>query len=726
MSNDSYEAPHRPSARGARLLAAVAACCGLVLAIALFYPLLRGNIYQGSDLAAFHLPARAFYSVSLKEGFSPLWWPEQFCGYYLHGEGQVGMFHPLHLLLYRFLPLDWAFNLEFAGGYLFAFAGTLALLRYWRLPWFVALFGASGFAFCGFVLLHFMHMQAIAIIGHLPWLMLAGEVFFRSTSPSRAAWSAVALLTASQLLLGYPQYVLFSLVALAVHLAPLSFGAQVGKRLLYLALALITGLLIAGVQVLPTIDVLREAARATNAEHWRSGSLHPLNLLQWASPLPFPNGVAFGEPAWEYGVYTGVVPVLLAALMVAQLRGPGAERRRVAGLVGLAIVALILALGEYGGLYGLLARLPLIGAFRCSARHMVLVHLAVVLLAAMAMTRLWRGEIHQRTTAYTAGVLLPLAVIASAILVLAGGDTIRSNVVFLVAGPLALTVASAALLLSRRSPVAGLTLLMVFATGDTLYHRMPHVWSHPPQSTGLAALRDVLADELPSDFDPVAPPSDFRAHGNWRIARLTQLGLPNFQGYVGLPPAWRLDIGSEAAKRVAGVRWERMPLHSPKWTVREDALPRARLVTQVMVSDAPGADLADIDSERVVLLDSPVVLEGGTPGTVTWRRDEPGDLVLEVDTDSPQILVVAERFHHGWRATVDGQEISIQRAYGDFMACGVPGGKSTVTLVFRPDSFRQGVVLSVIGIALLIATVVSWSMLWRGSGRCNPVGGSLS
>ncbi len=35
-----------------------------------------------------------------------------FCGLYIHGKGQVGMAHPLHLLLYATLPLDVALNAE--------------------------------------------------------------------------------------------------------------------------------------------------------------------------------------------------------------------------------------------------------------------------------------------------------------------------------------------------------------------------------------------------------------------------------------------------------------------------------------------------------------------------------------------------------------------------------------------------------------------------------------
>ena len=249
-------------------LALLAGALGLLFAAALFYPLIRGNLYLGSDLGAYHLPVRTFYSHCLKEGLSFLWWPDQFCGYYIHGEGQGGMLHPLHWLLYRFLPLDWAFNLEFVSGYLIAYGGMVALLRRWSLPWYAAFFGANCFAFSGFALIHFMHMQAIAIIGHLPWMLLAADVLLKSEDGRalRKAWAALALLAASQLLLGYPQYVLFTLLSLGLYVLAHLRTADIARRIFLLSLALLVGLFIAGVQIVPTFDVLQTALRQDNAE----------------------------------------------------------------------------------------------------------------------------------------------------------------------------------------------------------------------------------------------------------------------------------------------------------------------------------------------------------------------------------------------------------------------------------------------------------------------------
>ena len=36
-----------------------------------------------------------------------------------------------------------------------------------------SLFGGLVFTFCGFNLLHFVHVNAIAVVAHMPWLLYA-------------------------------------------------------------------------------------------------------------------------------------------------------------------------------------------------------------------------------------------------------------------------------------------------------------------------------------------------------------------------------------------------------------------------------------------------------------------------------------------------------------------------------------------------------------------------
>ena len=75
------------------------------------------------DLAWFHIPVRYLYGQALAAGDSILWKPAMFRGFYLHGEGQLGAMHPLHLVLYRALPLPPALSLEIIAVFAFALGG---------------------------------------------------------------------------------------------------------------------------------------------------------------------------------------------------------------------------------------------------------------------------------------------------------------------------------------------------------------------------------------------------------------------------------------------------------------------------------------------------------------------------------------------------------------------------------------------------------------------------
>ena len=134
-----------------------------MLLAALAGPFFAGRVYTADDLGAFHLPVRAFYAEQLARGESYDWMPGLFSGFYLTGEGQAGVYHPLHQLLYRFLPLRAALGWEYLLSYPLMMLGTWLLLRRRLGRGDAAMFGALLFTFSSFNLLHFVHPNAVAV-----------------------------------------------------------------------------------------------------------------------------------------------------------------------------------------------------------------------------------------------------------------------------------------------------------------------------------------------------------------------------------------------------------------------------------------------------------------------------------------------------------------------------------------------------------------------------------
>ena len=125
----------------------------------------------------------------------------------------------------------------------------------------------------------------------------------------------IALLTGSQILVGYPQYMWFSLLAeisyaafllksrsmprgpAAICMPPASdcigCTTPTWPRLI---IAKEIGLLLGGVQLLPTLDAWLNSARMSAEGSFAAwGSLHPLNLLQLVAPYLFVGRVIGGN-----------------------------------------------------------------------------------------------------------------------------------------------------------------------------------------------------------------------------------------------------------------------------------------------------------------------------------------------------------------------------------------------------------------------------------------------
>ena len=145
-----------------RKLSWTVGACSAALFLGLAWPAFFRLIFPVSDIGTFHVPMRYLYQQALHAGDSLLWTPSVVSGFYMHGEGQLGAFHPLHQLLYRVLPLDIAINVQILASYVSGFGGMYWLLRRLRLSPHGALFGAMVFGFGGFQVLHYPHVNAVA------------------------------------------------------------------------------------------------------------------------------------------------------------------------------------------------------------------------------------------------------------------------------------------------------------------------------------------------------------------------------------------------------------------------------------------------------------------------------------------------------------------------------------------------------------------------------------
>jgi hypothetical protein len=660
--------------------------CSAALLAPLVRPLLHRQVFAYNDLVWFHLPMRYLYQQALHAHDTVLWTPAIFSGFYLLGEGQTGLFHPWHQLLYRALPLATAFDLELIANYVAAFAGMWWLLRRLRLGHPAALCGAMVFAFSGFSLLHYHHLNMVAVVAHLPWLLAAADLVIAGErrNERRFGFAALAVLLASAFLLGFPQAVWWNAIALGAFALLRAGETGRWRQLVPCAGAVAIGILLGGVQIVPTADAAAHSMRAGGSREFAlTFSLHPYNLAQLWSPYLFREGAYSGfEHLWfhEFGIYSGaILPVALAWVWIR--RAAIGRRALIAGATGFAVMSLVLALGRYGGLAWLLTHVPVLDSLRAPARYVVLAQVALAILAAFMVEDLLAIADGRREA--PSGVLPALWIPAALALVTAVG--IQANVLpepFLAAATArgaaegVAIVAGVTLLvwLAGRPHRWALGALVVVTAADLGGYGLGFVFREPPRTIP-SLIRAVPPAPGPIEDRYAAAPDA----GPYRSNLLVMRGYRLTNGYVGLFPASERPFDDEMTRRLSGTRW--LFTHGGDRRLVEGSVARARLL-----------DLAGRDAS----------------GTVRVVVDRPGHVVVHVEAPDARTLALTERFHHGWSATVDGAPQATTRVEGDFLGAVINTGAHRVELRFTPRSFRDGAIVSAAGALLLAGVLLRW------------------
>ena len=148
-------------------------------------------------------------------------------------------------------------------------------------------------------------------------------------------------------------------------------------------------------------------------------------------------------------------------------------------------------------------------------------------------------------------------------------------------------------------------------------------------------------------------------------------------------------------------------------------LARARLVAQaeVVPDDRAVQRLMDpgFDVTTTVTVPEPLSVElgGGVPeGGVEWLLRSTDRQELRVTTDRRSVLVVADNWYPAWQATVDDAAAPILRVDHTLRGILIEPGTHTVTLEFRSEPVRQGLLLTGLGLLVLVG-VAGTSLLRR-------------
>jgi hypothetical protein len=380
--------------------------------------------YLGSPACDMNIAYRHYLRFAtrwLHQGVIPQWNPHIFCGTAFLPSTCATLHHPLNAALLYLFPLPFAANLAIIAHTLIfalgvAWWGRLTGLGRWHAAFAGIMAVASGALvpriFAG-------HFTIVSTFSAAPWFLSACHATARRQTGwvSASLWGALMLL-GGHLQMAYYGFMLAGVVVIAAGLeTPGRFpAARLGKQLLIYAGVVALAMAVAGLEMLPVADVLRDSARLASPDtSWvRRFSLPPENLLL----LLFPD--ALGQPLtymgrwfwWEASPYCGVTIIMLLAVFIAA--GRGALRSVAVPLAVLAVATLLAVAPAVPVLDRLAMLIPGWTALRGHAKIFMFALVAAALLAAHGLQAL--GARNQRAwiALRVAALVVGLAALAAA------------------------------------------------------------------------------------------------------------------------------------------------------------------------------------------------------------------------------------------------------------------------------------------------------------------------
>lgn len=709
----------------------------------------------GGDLASLIYPNYRFAAESLRAGEWPLWNPYIQSGAPFAADIQSGLLYPVNLVLFLLAPeltyrlvMGMAlFHTWLAGALAYA-AGRGIGQRRWG-----ALAAGIAYALSDFFVVHVGNLNLIAVAAWLPLVLLGGYKAATGGGPRWVGLGALGLAMAA--LAGHGQPLLYALVMLG--LVSLALLRRPGRRpswrgawrvLGALALVVGLGLLAASIQLIPAAELTRLSVRSaipyeTSTEY----SLPPEQLISLLVPGFFGRGpdAYWGQWLRTEAGYAGVLTLVLAVGALAIARS-----RRVGVLVAVGLGGLVLALGGYTAIHGLLYRfVPVFGSLRAPARAIALFDLALALAAGEALSRLVRPLSRRDRSELASFVrhvwraelsVLALAPLGLVLLMLLRENPALPRATGVVEGWLMLAVwlgGAATLLWGRRAgwlpagalgaaAVGWLALdLVTNAQGLELTRRNPAAGFERP----------AVVEFLRADPEPFRIDTDTNVWDVWQPNTAMVQRLPDVVG--GIHPLELADFRrywSELGSRstplydLLNARYliakKSTPLDAAKFRLvfdgdpqlsvyrNERALPRVFLVARATIEPAHEQVIARIHHEGFDPRRE-VVVERGEPlaGPLVVDNDarlveyRTGRLAVEVDPTWPSYLVLSEVWYPGWSATVDGRAVPVERADFLFRAVRVNPGDRRVELRFEPTRWRLSLALSMVGWVAIVALI---------------------
>jgi hypothetical protein len=706
----------------------------LLLCVGFYWKLALTDQYvwfDHPDMCYLELPRLQFQVNEIHRGQFPLWDPRIWAGQPLIGQTQPGPLYPFNLA-FALLPLTNTGHIktQHLNWYWVFIHFQAVLFCYWlardlgrsRMASVIAgtLFGLGGF------------------IGSVAWLdVVNGAVWtplvflfllraIRGESPRANAMLGGCVLGVAWLAGHHEIPMLVSYLAAFTWIFHMFRKRRLDRQIAIQAgLFFLVMFLISAVQTIPTYEFGRVSRRWIGLENsvgW-SDTIPYIAHTTYSMPVRGLLGLAvFGINHADSSPFIGVIGLGLAVFGLLS----GWSKSVVRWLTVLTIGSLIYSLGAWTPFHGLFYTLaPMLGKARVTFRAIHLVHFGMAVLAAYGVDAIVdRNASHTRKLTWFLGIAGALLAIVVPLIGVATGHSAEIDDKMMLSGWTALGVSA---------------LIAIYQTGH-----ITSLWM-AGSVLGLILIELNALQNYPSRFDKDRFQFVKAMEGNRDIADYLRLqpepvrvavndnDIPaNFgdyhridmlQGYVAGASENLLRFGLhtremrrifavdywiskeperpeqiEVFKGSSGVRVFKNPEAMPRaWAAREGVRVKNTYELSMLIEN-PGFDprqtVAFLNTEPPKLDPCP------SSGEVAVRRHHSNRITLNAKMPCRGIVVLADTYFTGWRATVDGKSTDILETYGALRGVVVDAGEHEIEMRYQPVSVFAGGVLTILGIVI--------------------------
>ncbi len=363
------------------------------------------------------------YIQSLPAYYAPrtLWTTDLLGGFPVAADVTPQTWYPLSLLLSIF-PHSW--NAFVISSYVLASAFAYAYVYLITQSVLAGLVSGLTYGASGFMMAHLGHTSMIHTATWIPLTLLACEQLLRT---QRQIWvSLLAIAIACLFLAGHPQISVYGLGLVGFY--GIFLGALVPKRWQFyglFTLAIIIGLGLAAIQLLPTAELARMTPRAAMSfKVFLEFSMPLSHLIMAIFPYIFGGGnvppyklpyTGVSSPT-EITIYMGILPLFLAVI------GAGNQHYRKSHRyfwIAVVIITVLLILGHTTPVPWISYHIPAYNKFRVLPRHGIELAMAVSVLAGFGISAVQQPQFQWlqmkrllRQSFFLMGLMLLWAIIA--------------------------------------------------------------------------------------------------------------------------------------------------------------------------------------------------------------------------------------------------------------------------------------------------------------------------